>query len=776
MDLLYLDKKIFFLINQGLANPLLDGLMPFLSSHGYTLLLPFFMYLLYTASKEPHKRNGFNISAVLQLAAVSICAVLLSDWLGNELKNTIMRVRPCNSLEDVRLLVGCTQSGSFPSNHAANSFAYALPLFYLTRNHLGVPARLYPFALACLVALSRVYVGVHYPTDIIGGALFGTMVSLLLVILYKFAGQRYKKSPETTLLLAGLAAISVFRIYYILHGPLDLSPDEAHYWEWSRRLDLSYYSKGPMIAYLIHIGTFFFGDTVFGIRIMAAFFSALSSVFIFKLAILIYGNTSGQPVNRVAECPFPQRSVALLSALAFQTIPLFAAYGILFTIDSPFIFFWIISLYFFYKAISEEPKKQSGIPTGQGNFSLRANSPLCQYRSLYGKLSAFLLNMWARRYSPTADNPGARLQKNYPVLSEFQKKQWIYWILLGISIGFGLLTKYTMAFFYLCALLLIFFSDKRSLLRTPMPYIAFIISMIIFSPVIIWNAQYGWVTVLHTAGQAHVADGITLSTESFLNFLGSQLGTVTPLFFFLMIFALFKLFLSDRRLQSKFLFFFSIPVIAFFLLKACQGKVQANWAMFGYITGIIAAVQFSLSEHSKIRRSLLTISICFALVLTAISHYPSIVGLPQKLDPSARLRGWKALGNEVSVLSEQLSKQGNLVLFSDSYQIASELAFYVKGHPETFSINLGRRMDQYDLWPDINSRALELRQKKSPAAINGIFVKSGQADMPPAVAQAFDHFDKKIFSVYEHGSILREYSIFICYNFTNLKNEKPETF
>ncbi|MGD0281343.1 MAG: glycosyltransferase family 39 protein [Dissulfurispiraceae bacterium] len=711
MDLLSLDKKIFFLINQGLANPLLDGLMPFLSARGYLLLLPFLMYLLYTASKEQHKGNGFDISAVLQIAAVSICAVFLSDWLGNELKNTFMRVRPCNSLEDVRLLVGCTQSGSFPSNHAANSFAYALPLFYLTRNHLGFPARLYPFALACLVALSRVYVGVHYPTDIMAGALFGTMVSLLLIMLYKFAGQSYQKNQETTLLLAGLATISVFRIYYILHGPLDLSPDEAHYWEWSRRLDLSYYSKGPMIAYLIHIGTFFFGDTVLGIRIMAAIFSVLSSVFMFKLAILMYGNTSGKPVSRMPECSFPQRSGALLSALAFQAIPLFAAYGILFTIDSPFIFFWTISLYIFYKALSEQPKKQ-----------------------------------------------------------------WIYWTLLGISIGFGLLTKYTMAFFYLCGLLLLVFSDKRSLLRTPMPYIAFIISMIIFTPVIIWNARYGWVTVLHTAGQAHVADGITLSTESFLNFLGSQIGTVTPLFFCLMIFALFKLFLSDRGLQSKFLFFFSIPVIAFFLLKACQGKVQANWAMFGYITGIIAAVQFSLSDHSRIRRALLTISICFSLVLTAISHYPSIVGLPQKLDPSARLRGWKALGSEVSILSEQMAKQGNLVLFSDSYQIASELAFYVKGHPETFSINLGRRMDQYDLWPDINSRALELRKKRSPAAINGIFVKSGLADMPPTVAQAFDHFDKKIFSVYEHGSILREYSIFICYNFTNLKIEKPETF
>jgi len=50
------------------------------------------------------------------------------------------------------------------------------------------------------------------------------------------------------------------------------------------------------------------------------------------------------------------------------------------------------------------------IQTVQGNFSLRANSLLCQSFRLYGKSSVFRLNLWARRYSPTADNPGARLQ------------------------------------------------------------------------------------------------------------------------------------------------------------------------------------------------------------------------------------------------------------------------------------------------------------------------------------------------------------------------------
>ncbi len=645
---------------------------------------------------------------------VTIFAVLLSDWLGNEIKNAIMRIRPCKALAGVRLLAGCTSSGSMPSNHAANSFAYAITLFYLTRNRIGTACRLYPLALASLVALSRVYVGVHYPSDILAGALLGTTVSLMLIVLYKFALRRYKTSPEATLLFAGLAAISIFRIYYILHGPLDLSPDEAHYWEWSRRLDLSYYSKGPMIAYLIYLGTHLFGNTVFGIRVLAVIFSALSSIYIFKLVNLMYGNDSLEQSIATPQCSAHQWSAALQAAFAFQAVPLFAAFGVLFTIDSPFTFFWIISLYIFYKATAEGPNKQ-----------------------------------------------------------------WMSWIFLGIAVGFGLLTKYTMAFFPLCGLLLLLLSDKRSLLKTPMPYVAFMISILVFAPVIIWNARHDWLTIRHTAGQAHVADGITLSIKSFLNFFGSQIGIITPLFFCLIIYSLFKLFFSDRSFQSKFLFYFSVPILGFFLLKALQGKVQANWAMFGYITGIVAAARFSFNDRSNFRRIFFSVCIGFALLLTAVSHYPSIVRLPQNLDPSARLRGWKELGTEVGKLSEQTADRGEFIIFSDSYQVASELAFYVQGNPETFSINLGRRMDQYDLWPDINDRAEKLRRQEGPAAVgavNGIFVQSGNRDMPPVVAGAFDYFTKNLFQVNERGRVLREYSIFICYNFKSLKIPKPETF
>lgn len=739
-----IDKSLFFLINHGTSNALFDVVMPFITAKSYLLLIPYLLYVVYRAYLRGVKvqSSGFKNSSALSLKpsayfggnstvlwafVLSALAFLLSDWLGNEIKHIIRRIRPCNVLEGVNLLVGCTHSYSMPSNHATNSFAAALVLYYFTRRHIPMFFSIYPLILAVLVAFSRVYVGVHYPGDVIVGALFGATIAFVIIGLFRYASSQYKIKPHLTLLFSFLFVISVFRIYYILHGPLDLSPDEAHYWEWSRRLDLSYYSKGPMIAYLIYIGTAVFGDNVFGIRIMAVIFSALSSIYLFKLVAYMYDN----------------ESFALTSATLLQIIPMFAPFGVIFTIDSPFIFFWILSMYIFWRAITSE----DGHSTSSG-----------------------------------------------------QKIEVRNWLILGISIGLGLLTKYTMVFFYLCAFLFFLFSEKKFLLKTVKPYLALIISLGIFSPVIIWNMQHDWVTIRHTAGQAHVYEGIKISLKTFSEFLGSQVGIITPIIFVMMSYAMFKLITGSKYqepaelLKSRFILYFSIPVIGFFLLKSIHAKVQPNWAMTGYITGIIAVTKYFIGQSrvvgaihefplllralKKTRYLLLITGIVLALFVTVIAHYPSVIKLPPKLDPSSRLRGWKELGTEVSRIYDSIAEKGQVFIFSDRYQVSSELAFYVKGNPRTYCINLGRRMNQYDLWPDVNEefRVKNKRNIQDSKLIYGIFVRIDNTDVPSDVAMAFDSCEKKPLRVYDKGYLLREYSIFICYNFKGFKTVRPETY
>ena len=709
MDLLSLDTRIFYLINHGTANSVFDILMPFLSAKGYMLILPYVLYVLWRARMD--KDNGRNETMHLAIwtIAVSVFSFLLADWIANELKHAIGRTRPCNILEGVRIIAGCSASFSMPSNHAANSFAYAVPLYFMTRTFIGLRWRLYPLVLAGLVAYSRPYLGVHYPGDITAGALVGISTAAFVISLFGYAATKYRSRPHATLLYGGLLVISVFRIFYILNGYLDLSPDEAHYWEWSRHLDLSYYSKGPMIAYLIAIGTSLLGNTDFGVRFFAVVLSALSGILLYRLTREMYGD----------------EGAALWSAALFQAVPLFTTFGVIFTIDSPFVFFWILSLFLFYRAVAQE--RTGGV----------------------------------------------------------RGRELSIWALLGVSIGLGLLSKYTMAFFYPGIFLCLLLSEKRALLKTIKPYLTVLVSLVVFSPVVIWNMQHDWVTLRHTAGQAHIAEGFVFSFASFAEFLGSQAGIVTPVIFVLIFYTLFRLFYYEKGSRSVFLFSFSIPIIAFFLLKSIQGKVQANWAMTGYITGIIALSWYFIGS-CKARRSIgsrkgapvLWLCAVTSLVVTIVAHYPWVAKLPPKLDPSSRLRGWHQLGAAVGPSYRLLSGFGPVFIFSGSYQVSSELAFYVKEHPKTYCINLGRRMDQYDLWPGMNEDADRIRRQDSNATVpvSGIFVATGDIDIPAAVAEAFERFEKKIVKVYDRGYELRVYSVFICYNFKGLRTEATATY
>ena len=180
-----LDTQLLLLINHGMANALLDILMPALSLRGYLLVIPYLLAMLVMSANKKDREGRIYISLAVWTLVIAFCAWYVSEWAEDALKVAIARERPCRELEHIRLILPCPKSFSMPSGHAITSFAVAAPLFYLPRAFIALIWRLYPVILASLIAFSRLYLGVHYPTDVLAGAFLGTLIGLAPSILYQ---------------------------------------------------------------------------------------------------------------------------------------------------------------------------------------------------------------------------------------------------------------------------------------------------------------------------------------------------------------------------------------------------------------------------------------------------------------------------------------------------------------------------------------------------------------------------------------------------------------
>ena len=427
-------------------------------------------------------------------------------------------------------------------------------------------------------------------------------------------------------------ALLGFRLLVLAVVPLDLSGDEAYYWEWGRHLDWGYFSKPPGIAWLMALAGKVGGDTTFGIRMFAALLGTGSLIAIFLLALRLYGP-----------------AVAMITAIAFVANPANAALNLTLTIDAPLMFCWVLGLYTFWEFIQ----------------------------------------------------PDARAWKWGPLF-------------LFALIG-GMLSKQMMLVFHPLAILFLALSPTyRAQLRRPALWLVLLGSLVAWLPPLWWNIQNDWLTVRHTMHHFE-GGGVSFGKQvgRFFEFVGSQLGIITPVLYVLILALVFGGLWRWKKLadRERFLWLFGGPALLVILLMGLRQRINPNWPAVFYGTTIILLVgwaggKWSLeSSLDRWRRAFvpgLKLGVAFAVTAYAVVFALSFGAVRLAgLDPTARIRGWSQLAKDVETTRRELPNGTALPLITQSHRfMTSELAFYLPDQPRVYIYNSDSKAieSQHDLW------------------------------------------------------------------------------
>jgi undecaprenyl-diphosphatase len=187
--IIYIDRLLFTLLNGTIANPVFDVIMPLITDLNKSSVVLVIAGVAWIILIVKGGKTG-------RITAIGLILVLtLSDQLNSSvMKSVFQRPRPCHfvgevvNMESLRLLVRCGSGLSFPSSHAANNAAVATFLTWYYPKYKWIFV-----GIALTVAFSRIYVGVHFPIDVIGGIIVGIICGVSGIIAMKGGETLLKK-------------------------------------------------------------------------------------------------------------------------------------------------------------------------------------------------------------------------------------------------------------------------------------------------------------------------------------------------------------------------------------------------------------------------------------------------------------------------------------------------------------------------------------------------------------------------------------------------------
>ncbi|MBI1190233.1 MAG: phospholipid carrier-dependent glycosyltransferase [Tepidisphaera sp.] len=480
---------------------------------------------------------------------------------------------------------------------------------------------------------------------------------------------------RATLLL--ILTITLLRLLYLAFlCPYTLVEDEAHYWEWSRRLALSYYTKGPGVAWTIAATTRLFGDTEFAVRLASPIASGIGALAVALLA---------RETCRDRRAPF-------FAAALWFLVPIFQVMGLLLTIDGPYCACWALAMLFAARAFRTgaiTPWAGLGLALGVG--------ALYKYTILLALPGLLFALWWSRRHTTRKG------EKPPPMLR-------------GSSLAALL--------FLLCMLPIIVWNQREG-----WPTIAHLLGHL--------HVKGGDTPI--TQGQGSKYQGWHYEPKWTLDFLAAQLGMIGPALALGLLESLRapRSRTPDFEPAGAILLIAgAVPILLFYLLLSFVASPEANWPMAGYITllplaaariprdmdhwlarlrawhalptprprqGFLLRRPESLSQvlwHATLVCGLIT-----GLGMLRLDLLARLPGL-NKAIPLHRFMWADVMAQDVQRLATDLQHETGQspLIFAQAYGRASQFAFYLPGHPTTYcpGPRIAGRPTQYDYFPDTN--------------------------------------------------------------------------
>jgi Dolichyl-phosphate-mannose-protein mannosyltransferase len=545
-----------------------------------------------------------------------------------------------------------------------------------------------------------------------------------------------------------IVAVMLAQTVFLLWGcDWDLCSDEAEFWAWSRKLDWSYYARGPLVAWLIRSGTELFG--ALSLKLTG------SLMFAVRFPCVILGGLTAWAVYRLAVMTTLSDRIGLIAVLLLPAIPIFALGGVIVTSDTPLVCCWAWAAVWSYRAVKED-QLRAWLTAGV----IGAVGVLAKYSFLAFPASVGLFLLVSKAHRRQVMRGG-------------------FWIMSLLCCGLGVLPIWVWNAHHAWA------GGYQLADRVGLSSRAH------------WASV--WPVVSFLGGEA-LALGVIWWIVGFvcLALIGGRLLRLHPG-------AITECRGPDddaRSVHSGLIYLVCLWGILWCACLAASllGETEVNWMVPGYISLVVLVavrVDHIVSGGGWRVRAVVT-GWCFSLAAVIVVHhtewfYPAFarwVPAPTRrwaapfrlLEPTARLRGHRVLARAVAEKVRILEASGESpFVLTATYGLTSTLSFYLPGYPETYCLswNFGMTsapVNQHDLWHP-NPRHDPAFFKNRPAVI------VEDSNMPPSyfwhmyrkgVFRKIDSSERLI--VRERGVIIGSWDIAICRDYQGLAGYQQNRF